>query len=573
MEPSRPRNKLDHIMESADVLKTAVFFGGNAAGKSNIIKALRFLKNIAINGVVPKPDDGYYCKADPSNKERPIRLEIDILRENPQGDASKKIDALYHGSYELMSQLNECRPEHWTQYRYVLELQNIGNSLPYNISVESISKIISGKESVIKDYGIDVSRCMDKISEELKMRELEIMDLKRKSDENLKTLSQHYVNIDVLDHKIAEINQKKETCEIMIEKIKIDKKNGNKYDESEESALIRRLDELSKELKETQQKKDNEERDSETCLKTIVETERKLADASKSYQQSKTESVKARRKASLDINSIPELYKNSITLTSGQSKYSKWEERSILSDIHDWFANTLFIVDISDRIPLINGFDDFSKINELLPMFDARISGLDYVVLTDQSEIDTLFQRIGPKKMEKLYEKMKSGIGNNHSFKMMVPSGANLFEFCYANSKMEIRKLVTVHKDGTKHQLMEESDGTRRLVELISALIKPNSNKVFVIDELDRRLHPLITRNFINTFYKNNADDVQLIISTHESRLATTDMFRLDEINFVQHDENYCTHVKRAKDVVKSHDKPIDEMYLEGILMGTPNIG
>lgn len=48
----------------------------------------------------------------------------------------------------------------------------------------------------------------------------------------------------------------------------------------------------------------------------------------------------------------------------------------------------------------------------------------------------------------------------------------------------------------------EESEGTQRLINLIPALflLKENPEKVIFVDELDRRLHPLLSRQFIEFF-------------------------------------------------------------------------
>ena len=45
--------------------------------------------------------------------------------------------------------------------------------------------------------------------------------------------------------------------------------------------------------------------------------------------------------------------------------------------------------------------------------------------------------------------------------------------------------------------LNEESDGTIRLLDLIEVLITDNSEKVYIIDEINRKFHPLLTEEFI----------------------------------------------------------------------------
>ena len=51
-----------------------------------------------------------------------------------------------------------------------------------------------------------------------------------------------------------------------------------------------------------------------------------------------------------------------------------------------------------------------------------------------------------------------------------------------------------------------------------------------MIDELDRCLHPSLTYKFVDTFLQlAEKRDVQLIVTTHESRLLDFDLLRRDE--------------------------------------------
>lgn len=80
---------------------------------------------------------------------------------------------------------------------------------------------------------------------------------------------------------------------------------------------------------------------------------------------------------------------------------------------------------------------------------------------------------------------------------------------------------------------MKESDGTIRLLDLLEVLLS-NKNKTYVIDELDRCLHPSLSYKFIKIFLqKAEKSNIQLIVTTHESRLMDFDLLRRDEIWFV----------------------------------------
>ena len=67
----------------------------------------------------------------------------------------------------------------------------------------------------------------------------------------------------------------------------------------------------------------------------------------------------------------------------------------------------------------------------------------------------------------------------------------------------------------------EESDGTQRLTHLLPALFHlQQEQRVYIIDEIDRSLHPLLARKFIEFFLRAcKGKGSQIIITTHESNL------------------------------------------------------
>jgi AAA15 family ATPase/GTPase len=111
----------------------------------------------------------------------------------------------------------------------------------------------------------------------------------------------------------------------------------------------------------------------------------------------------------------------------------------------------------------------------------------------------------------------------------------------------------------------EESDGTRRLIELLDVIQNDNKGKTFLIDELDRSFHPQMTKKFIETFFKATKDnDTQLLITTHESNLLDLQLLRQDEIWFVERDKDYASRLYSLDNFKVRYDKKIDKNYLEG---------
>lgn len=96
-------------------------------------------------------------------------------------------------------------------------------------------------------------------------------------------------------------------------------------------------------------------------------------------------------------------------------------------------------------------------------------------------------------------------------------------------------------------------------------LLNKTNNYVYVVDELERSLHPKLTSRFLQLFeqlHKNQL--VQLIFTTHESSIMDQELFRRDEIWFVERDENNNSHVFSLDKFKERYDKKLSKAYLEG---------
>ena len=91
---------------------------------------------------------------------------------------------------------------------------------------------------------------------------------------------------------------------------------------------------------------------------------------------------------------------------------------------------------------------------------------------------------------------------------------------------------------------MYESYGTVRFVNefplIIDALL---SGGTLVMDEFDASIHPMALMNIINIFHNDdiNIHHAQLIFNTHNPIFLNANLFRRDEIKFVERDEH--THI------------------------------
>lgn len=140
------------------------------------------------------------------------------------------------------------------------------------------------------------------------------------------------------------------------------------------------------------------------------------------------------------------------------------------------------------------------------------------------------------------------------------------------NNNFKVKSLKFMHNNSEySFGAYDESDGTIRVLELLDILL--TDNKVYLIDELDSSLHPLLVEGLLKLFLESNNTN-QLIITTHELKTLDFDLIRRDEIWFAEKSEEGSTRIyslEEFKDVAR-FDRKIDKAYLEGRFGAIANI-
>lgn len=113
-----------------------------------------------------------------------------------------------------------------------------------------------------------------------------------------------------------------------------------------------------------------------------------------------------------------------------------------------------------------------------------------------------------------------------------------------AKKVLEQRRIVTSHQvveNGEKKEYplnyFDESNGTKRLFTYGPVLKNALENgRTIIIDEIDNALHPAMTKSLIEMFQNPNINknNAQLIFNTHELSLLDLNLFRRDQIYFVE---------------------------------------
>ena len=103
-----------------------------------------------------------------------------------------------------------------------------------------------------------------------------------------------------------------------------------------------------------------------------------------------------------------------------------------------------------------------------------------------------------------------------------------------------------------------ESNGTVKMFHLFDFFMDAlKYGTVLFVDELDAKLHPLLTRYIINLFHNSetNIGKGQLIYSTHDTVNLNKDTFRRDEIWFTEKNRDGISEIYALSDYILEDDK------------------
>ena len=244
--------------------------------------------------------------------------------------------------------------------------------------------------------------------------------------------------------------------------------------------------------------------------------------------------------------------------------------------IQDWFKNTLKMVAPDARFGGgVLFFDEdhplTMTLNEMLGNLDTGISHLgSEQVPSENIQIP-----------EALEGEIQEQLGEGRAV-LAEDEANNQFLMTRKDGELVVKKRVTVHRmtDGTeaRFEVSEESDGSQRLIDLLPAFLdlsSDDSNRVYVIDQVDRSLHTLLTRRLLEDYLGTRSSDTrtQLLLTTHDVLLMDQRWLRRDEMWATERDASGGSSLfsfSEYRDV--RYDKDIRKSYLQGRLGGVPRI-
>ena len=273
---------------------------------------------------------------------------------------------------------------------------------------------------------------------------------------------------------------------------------------------------------------------------------------------------------------------DSILLLSAMNRnkktlYQQYSSAAIFQDVYMWIGGNLDINypnrPISDYSYMAKT-ENVEKVCRIISAFGTGITGFKIVDISPEIVLGNMTKQIREELLSNIETKTAEMRNNKKSkgFGVIMRSPKDFFILNIdKDENVECKTIKFSHgKENVLFNISEESDGTVRLLDLLEVLLS-GEGKTYVIDELDRCLHPSLTYKFVDTFLQLAAKrNIQLIVTTHESRLMDFDLLRRDEIWFVNKRKSGESDIYSLEEYNARFDQKIDKAYLEGRYGGVP---
>ncbi len=245
---------------------------------------------------------------------------------------------------------------------------------------------------------------------------------------------------------------------------------------------------------------------------------------------------------------LPFFANNSYLSKAGDSA----DTPQMIRDIYNYFRKNLTHLDANERLHRLNWLEEtelVEKVAVLLSLVDIGISNISVQERTDSDVIQLPTD---------IPEDIKKLILKDRKYKP-------LFLHSTEAGNMEL------------FEEEKESDGTIKLFHLAPLIIETLSEGgVLIMDELDNSMHPFMAELIIKLFNDTriNKGNAQLIFSTHNINLMSSELLRRDQIWFTEKQQG-MTRFYSLDDFDKKKIKPqspFNQWYAEGRFGAIPAI-
>ena len=244
-----------------------------------------------------------------------------------------------------------------------------------------------------------------------------------------------------------------------------------------------------------------------------------------------------------------------------------------VNNVYEWFAKKLLIIYPHSRRGLVYiNPAPLKTLNQVVQNLGLGIEGCSFTDISLEKLYDML-----PRDAYQWVSEQTHSLQENEAF--MFHYWYMIFHITKQKGNICIQKFITCHtaddnKKSVFFDLHQESDGTRRIFELIPLLLNAQHehDSVLCIDEIDRSLHPSLTEKIIKYYTKSfdeSSPKNQLIVTTHDENILDFKFLRKDEFWVTDRKNNTAT-LNAVNDFILKSDKKLSVYYRTNALGGRP---
>ena len=238
-------------------------------------------------------------------------------------------------------------------------------------------------------------------------------------------------------------------------------------------------------------------------------------------------------------------------------------------EVYDWFRRIVVIypdTELQSYNLLLNNDFLLEEYRRLMKLCDLGIDGL----LVKPVDADEVMNQI-PLPIQNMF---KAELLKNLTVKLSDRYTVSFQEDAKEAHLIQISHKMPLTGENVKFDIAEESDGTNRLFDLIPILTLILQDAIILVDELDRSLHPMISRSFIKAVFNANLkQQAQMIVTTHDATLLDVQLLRRDSIWFVRRNFKMESDLYSLNEFVTvRNDKALQKAYLAGLYGAVPMI-
>ena len=210
-------------------------------------------------------------------------------------------------------------------------------------------------------------------------------------------------------------------------------------------------------------------------------------------------------------------------------RYAENSRLLFFREAFGWIVNNIIVINPS--IGMLNAavyYDNGSleRVRRLIETFDTGVTDIKERLIS----LEEMNRLVSAEVVQTIFAHLKAQMqmSDLSTIQTTWRAEGGFFNICIrGNLEPEISTIVLRHTGSSfDFSFADESDGTKRLFDLVDMLLKGRSDTVFVVDELERSLHPKLTKHFLRLFMRaHDGDRTQLVFTTHEDAIMDQSLF------------------------------------------------